>query len=154
MKTLTDRDANRVDFTPRRTTIRELGRLTPPSKRPYDRRAGVAERQLFCIEAWIVEPPRPQEDGDLHVALQQVGDTTARMLVEIPDVRCATVCSSPYAAAFAQARLTMERALKSWKGDSLRVRVVGVGFFDRNHGQFGAARNFFELHPVLAVSFP
>jgi hypothetical protein len=31
------------------------------------------------------------------------------------------------------------------------VRVTGVGFFDRNHGQVGAAPNLIELHPVLAI---
>jgi hypothetical protein len=29
--------------------------------------------------------------------------------------------------------------------------VTGVVFFDRNHGQIGAAWNGVELHPVLAV---
>jgi hypothetical protein len=29
------------------------------------------------------------------------------------------------------------------------VRVTGVLFFDFPHGQFGHARNYAELHPVL-----
>jgi hypothetical protein len=76
------------------------------------------------------------------------------MIAEIPEVRCATVCASRYAAAFAAARETAERRLATWDTDTLRVRIVGVGFFDRNHGQTGAAPNYFELHPVLAVQFP
>ena len=90
----------------------------------------------------------------MHLVLAGIEDSTTRMIAEIPDVRCSTVCASPYAAAFAQARQAMERRLATWKTDTLRVRLVGVGFFDRNHGQFGAAPNFFELHPVLAVQFP
>ena len=35
----------------------------------------------------------------------------------------------------------------------IRVEVTGIGFFDRNHGQVGAAPNFVELHPVLALRF-
>jgi len=33
------------------------------------------------------------------------------------------------------------------------IRVTGVGFFDYTHWQPGAARNGFELHPVLTVEF-
>ena len=30
---------------------------------------------------------------------------------------------------------------------------TGVGFFDRDHGQTGAAPNNIELHPVLSIRF-
>jgi hypothetical protein len=33
------------------------------------------------------------------------------------------------------------------------VRLTGVGFFDRAHGQTGSAPNVIELHPVLKVEF-
>jgi hypothetical protein len=33
----------------------------------------------------------------------------------------------------------------------IRVRITGVGFFDRLHGQMGVAPNGIELHPVLDV---
>jgi hypothetical protein len=33
------------------------------------------------------------------------------------------------------------------------VRLTGVGFFDRAHGQTGAAPNVIELHPVLKVEW-
>jgi hypothetical protein len=34
-----------------------------------------------------------------------------------------------------------------------RARITGVGFFDRDHGQTGAAPNVIELHPVLKVEW-
>jgi len=34
-----------------------------------------------------------------------------------------------------------------------RVRLTGVGFFDRAHGATGAAPNVIELHSVLQVEF-
>ena len=34
-----------------------------------------------------------------------------------------------------------------------KVRITGVGFFDRLHGQTGGAPNGIELHPVLGVKF-
>lgn len=33
------------------------------------------------------------------------------------------------------------------------ARITGVGFFDRAHGQTGAAPNVFELHPVLKIEW-
>ncbi len=33
----------------------------------------------------------------------------------------------------------------------VRVRVTGVLYFDRVHGQIGVAPNGVELHPVLAI---
>lgn len=154
VKTLSDRDVSRINFTPRRSTVRALARLRPPTARPADRRTSVAERRVYCIEALITEIPRPQEDGDLHVILSDPVDPENTIIAELPDPRCPAVCASPLAAALGSARRKLERQLATWSTDTLRVVIVGVGFFDRNHGQLGAAPNFFELHPVLAVVFP
>jgi hypothetical protein len=36
---------------------------------------------------------------------------------------------------------------------AIPVRVTGVGFFDRPHGQTGRATNGIELHPILSIEF-
>jgi hypothetical protein len=38
--------------------------------------------------------------------------------------------------------------------DATPAVVIGVGFFDRSHGQTGNAPNILELHPVLGITFP
>jgi hypothetical protein len=39
--------------------------------------------------------------------------------------------------------------------DPVRVRITGVGFFDKVHGQMGVSLlNGIELHPVLKIEFP
>ena len=38
-------------------------------------------------------------------------------------------------------------------GGDVPVRLTGVGFFDRAHGQTGRARNQIEIHPVLEIAF-
>lgn len=38
-------------------------------------------------------------------------------------------------------------------GNGMRVRITGVGFFDRPHGQTGRGRNQIEIHPVLDIDF-
>ena len=152
VKTLTDRDRHMIDFNVRPTTVRALGSLRVPSARPQDRRASVHERRVYCVEAWLLYAS-PQEDGDLHLALLDVGDETSEMVAEIPEPRCTVVCRSPYASVFATARATVERRLATDTTGLLRVVVAGVGFFDRKHGQSGAAANYFELHPVLSIRF-
>jgi hypothetical protein len=44
-------------------------------------------------------------------------------------------------------------ATTSFKTANLPVRVIGVGFFDFQHGQTGVAPNAIELHPLLDISF-
>lgn len=152
VKTLLDRDAHRVDFVPRRSTIAALRQLRRPQRRAPDARNSVHERRVYCVEALIVEV-RPQDDGDLHVLLRDPDDKS-EMIVEVPDSRCQNVCRSPWVDVFSTARKQLEDRLRTWNTDTLRVVVTGVGFFDRNHGQLGAAPNWFELHPVLSVRFP
>ena len=31
--------------------------------------------------------------------------------------------------------------------------IVGVGFFDSDHGQTGVAPNAIEIHPILSITF-
>ena len=37
--------------------------------------------------------------------------------------------------------------------DPTPARITGVGFFDRSHGQTGAAPNVIELHTVLKIEW-
>ena len=39
----------------------------------------------------------------------------------------------------------------SWSYLRGRVQLVGVGFWDEQHGQTGVAPNAIELHPVLSI---
>ena len=57
---------------------------------------------------------------------------------------------------FAKAREVVREILAAPNptDEPIVVRVTGVGFFDRNHGQTGVAQNLIELHPVLDVEFP
>lgn len=153
VKILADRGAHSVDFTPRRATVAALGRLSRPNRRPTASRVSDAERRVYCVEAWIVEA-RPQGDGDLHLILRDPADRRSQMIAEVPEAACRNVCRSPWAEVFATARSHVEARLRTWQTDTLRVVITGVGFFDRDHGQIGAAPNLIELHPVLTVRFP
>ena len=153
VKTLTDRDRDRIDFAVRPTTVAALGRLRPPARRDPARRSSIHERRVYCVEAYIIDA-RPQDDGDIHLSLIDAIDGRSEMIAEVPEPRCTGVCRSPYVEVFGRVRQQVERQLARWTSDTLRVILVGVGFFDRNHGQSGAAPNWFELHPILAIREP
>src|SRR5260221_2717633 len=77
------------------------------------------------------------------------------MIVEIPSPSCVGA-SSPFTQAIAKVRATFDgklRATSSFQSVSIPVKVTGVGFFDRIHGQTGVAPNGIELHPVLDLVF-
>ena len=154
VKTLSDPDRHRVRVEPVFTTVESLAALPRPSERPHDRRVAPTETTIFCVEGMIYDVPRPQADGDIHVVVAGLEDSIVSLIAEIPDPRCYLVCSSGFAHLFATARERLEAKLRVWATDTLRVRIAGVGFFDRNHGQLGPAPNFIELHPVLAIEFP
>jgi hypothetical protein len=40
---------------------------------------------------------------------------------------------------------------RGFKRAHATVKIVGVGFFDKIHGQRGVAPNGIELHPVLGI---
>jgi hypothetical protein len=110
IKTLTDRDRDRIDFTVRPATVAALGRLRAPASRHPTRRNSVHERRVYCVEAFVIEA-RPQEDGDLHLSLIDAEDGRSEMIAEVPDPRCDGVCRSPYAAVFGRVRQHVEGKL-------------------------------------------
>jgi hypothetical protein len=86
-------------------------------------------------------------DGDFHIGIAGPDAPSARMIVEIPAPREGR--SSGLAETFRRAR----RDVRRHGAKGRLIRVTGVGFLDYTHWQPGAARNGFELHPVLAIEF-
>lgn len=151
MKTLSDAERARVDLTPMPTTIATLGATPLPTEAPLGRAAPV-ELTTYQVEAYLAGFD-DEADGDVHLVLVDPVVPDARLIAEIPDPECAGACASGLAEAYARARAALQAAVTRPNPDDrpVRLRVTGVGFFDRNHGQLGAAPNYIELHPVLAV---
>src|SRR5262249_14996738 len=90
-----------------------------------------------------------EADSDYHLIL---ASGNATMIAEMPLVGCTAGAQHRYA--MTASRTELERALggpvgSSWIHPSLSARGTGVLFFDFPHGQFGHARNYAELHPVI-----
>jgi hypothetical protein len=153
VKTLSDPDTRRVRLIPVATTVESLAALPRPRYLPSYGRSGPTETTIFCVEGWLKDFTT-EPDFDIHVIVGGLDDTTATIIAEFPDARCSGVCASGFRQLMASARQALERKLGTFSTDTLRVRIMGVGFFDRPHGQYGAAPNNIELHPVLGIEFP
>lgn len=93
--------------------------------------------------------PGGRPDHDDHLVLRDPA-SGAVMVAELPDPVCVGR-SSPLLPAVTASRAAFDaaRATTRWRSTSTRVSLRGVGFFDDDHGQTGAAPNGVELHPVL-----
>jgi len=78
------------------------------------------------------------------------------MVIEFTDPQCRNVCSSESLEQMRQARADFvaqfgEPTSKFKKPDGkVIIEIVGIGFFDRLHGQKGMAPSGIEIHPVLS----
>ena len=152
IKTLSDPEADRVDRTPAPTTVEALGVLPRPARTPQLSRVSPVEFTTYQIDAFL-GGIRHESDGDVHLILFGMKNQRASMVAEIPDPFCSGACTSGLSAGFAKARAILDQILAEPNptDQPIVVRVTGVGFFDRNHRQIGAAPNIIELHPVLTL---
>ncbi|GIW52024.1 MAG: hypothetical protein KatS3mg082_3268 [Nitrospiraceae bacterium] len=151
VKTLSDPERELVDLRPVQTTVESLAAL-PREPGGDFWRGGDAERQVFEVEAYLAGWGL-EADQDLHVILAGMTDQRTTMIAEIPDPECAGACQSGFAWEFAAARTALLACLERPNPEDrpIRVRVRGIGFFDREHGEAGNAPNYIELHPVLRL---
>jgi hypothetical protein len=132
VKTLQDRP----QLLPIRTvTLRFLVTRPTPAHLPSARLP--FEHHVYRVVA-AVTLIRPEDDGDYHLVLSDHGLT---MIAETPMLTCTSRATPTLRARMQAAR----RAIRLCR----RAAVIGVAFFDYDHGQTGVAPNAIELHPVL-----
>jgi hypothetical protein len=158
VKTLSDMDRDCVSLRPTDATVEQLAGLAPERPRPGGVRARPAECTVYRVEAFMAAwdtVMRRENDRDYHVVLFDRVNQRVSLIAEIPNPECADACRSGLAQKYAEARAALEEGVRRPNPRDLpiRVRVTGVGFFDRAHGQIGRAPNGFELHPVLSIEF-
>jgi hypothetical protein len=133
------------------TTIGHLRSLRPPAVLPRLSRVPPVETTVWAVDGVLLRY-KVEEDSDVHVVLADASGHT--MIVELPAPQCVSA-SSPFLPAIKTMRAAFTARFHPthyWQRPRLRVHVVGVGFFDRPHGQIGAAPNYLELHPVLSLT--
>src|SRR5207302_229132 len=120
-------------------TVEELIRIPrPPDMTPptidfpnyQGRRRGPVEMTVWRIEAQVIAL-KQEQDGDYHLVLQGASGQTM----------------------VAEGDLKLGPTFKT-QVTPTRVRVTGVGFFDKIHGQMGVSLlNGIELHPILKIEW-
>lgn len=119
-----------------RTTVLALTNRPAPSPLPDTRLP--FEHHVFRVVAQVVLI-RKEADHDYHLVLQAQGRT---MIAEAADPACA-----PQAFPLRRRQMAgVRRVIRL-----CRAVIVGVAFFDFQHGQTGVARNGIELHPILGL---
>ena len=148
VKTLSDADRDKVDFTPKEATVGWLVSQEHPAQSPADQRIGPIETQTYKVRARLISY-KLEQDRDFHIVIADVEDPGKTMIAEIPSPDCAGACASGHVEEFRRARAVIMEFSNQAPG--VTVVVTGVGFFDFLHGQTGAAPNGIELHPVFKI---
>src|SRR6266853_6400131 len=152
VKTVTDKDAAKVQETPTPGTINQLRQIAAPinpNLRP-DSRYSPTELTTYEVTGYITLI-KAEADQDYHIVLAD--DAGRTMIVESTHPDCAL--KSRFKTEIDQARVALDQAFKGPITKPMKMRklvtVTGVGFFDHIHGQTGVAPNGIELHPILQV---
>jgi hypothetical protein len=152
VKTLSDADAARaVEGDPQHATVRDLLNLRPPAWSRNSPR--FPEEVQYVVEGSILAY-KLEPDSDIHVI---IGSDHVTMVVEFPRPDCVPrLAARPL---LDHARNQLLRILPRLPDSTARqtpqpipVRIRGVLFFDKSHGQIGGTWNGAELHPVLEIT--
>jgi hypothetical protein len=138
-----------------KTTISALNQITGHCNtgmtlgRTYSEEFQVHELRGFVIFV------RHEDDQDFHIAVREdENEESPTMIVEVVDPGCNGARDSSelsrLQAAHDQLMEISSNDPTTLEGQWIRVR--GVGFFDRAHGQVGLAESCIELHPVLEIT--
>jgi len=149
VKTATDADASKITAAPMDTTIADLDSFQAPAN-PTTRTAPV-EETTYRVHATLTLY-KVEADSDYHLVLSDHGHT---MIAEIAAPACVGA-NGALRGQMSAARAAFDAHFRPAPGThrvNVAVTVIGVGFFDRLHGQSGVAPNGVELHPVESIVF-
>lgn len=152
VKTLTDVGAKKVKFKPIKTTIDSLRKIVPNQKVGNTTKRFGTEFYTYEIVCKVREY-RMEDDGDYHLVLVDVSDTSKTMIGEIPDPSCPSVAKSGKANTFVKVRTFFKDSVAVKKNVTKQgvYKITGVVFFDKKHRQLGLSPNGIELHPILSI---
>ena len=162
IKTLDDAGVNHISNTPKTATISAMNALAVPAGFNANNdtsRYTPVEFEKFTIDA-LVTGFKEESDRDFHIVIADPNHTSVTMIAEIPDPQCSTMKVSGHAQEIASVRNAFTACFGAPPAGgqfkklakSVRVQIMGIGFFDRLHGQTGVAKNGIELHPAMSIT--
>jgi hypothetical protein len=151
VKTLADSCAKDINFNPKSSTIEKLISIKPGRKIGNSTPRFGLEYNTFTITCKIREY-RIEDDGDKHLVLVSLIDSTKTMIGEIPNLACDTTNKNLFKPKFDSCMKEFnKRVMRHQKVEPGLYRIFGVLFFDKIHGQLGVAPNGVEIHPILSI---
>ena len=163
---------------PQSTTLHDLVLLPRPVLPTDEITRTIQERSVWVIEGRLVkfkQETGKTGDSDFHLVISDetllysaggAGSTTSphSIIAEVPDPACiggrngSVTGPSQFQSQLVSVRekfvQQFPKVLSGWNdAGGIPVRLTGVAFFDRPHGQVGRALNGLELHPLLAIEF-
>jgi hypothetical protein len=117
-------------------------------------RAGQAEFTIWVLTATLLKK-KNEDDQDYHLVIKS---GTRKMIAEIPSPDCLDSTPEPIKSMVIQARSDFDTWFDQQPDKvnlNTRVRITGMGFFDRVHGnaEGQVKKNGIELHPVIKIEF-
>lgn len=178
VKVGSDAAASQISLTPVPIGLHQLIALPRPQLPSDDTTRLSQERTVYAVDGRLIrfklESGRTG-DRDYHLVISDDtlqyspggSSTTASphsFIAEIVDPDCVPgrhgppTTTSIFATQLAAVRTAFEQRFTTITGGwneagGIPVRVTGVGFFDRPHGQVGRAVNGIEIHPVIDITF-
>ena len=151
VKTLTDVNESNVNYTPINTTIKTLVNIPFQQTLEKNTPRFVIELNTYSIRCHIREY-KLSDDGDYHLVLEDLSDPSITMIGEIPDPYCSSVNQSKHISEFTKARNDFQNSLLvTGQVDTSVYLITGPVFYDKVHGQLGAAPDAIEIHPILSI---
>lgn len=146
------------DNTPVRSSIKVLTQITRPNNSAWHNKRADEENRVVRVTAYVIAFGKEDNDRDYHLILKSTTcDST--LIAEIPDPTCSKIQGFPgLIAKYTLARTFAENNIDATPtGDikplatPLKVRIVGVPFFDKTAHGNGHAFNGIEIHPILEI---
>lgn len=174
VKVAADDDASNIDLADvTDLTVQELNKIDEPGDLPKDEvTRHPAEKRILRVVGRLVEY-RNEADKDYHLIITDGGKFTPggtktkatgrSFIAEIPHPDCVAGAKLPrntrshFQDELVAARNAFDESpatdIGQKKEMDIPVRITGLAFFDRPHGQTGRAKNNLEIHPILSIEF-
>lgn len=154
VKALLDKESSKIKWGTNKTTVKAMSKLVQlfPKDKKFDKKIRFGyEFNVYELKCRIREF-RKEEDGDYHLVLMDINDTTCTIVGEIVNPECPDLVGSQYMGAFKNTREEFEM-FKLPKNKVMEgvYTITGVCFFDFVHGQLGVAPNGVEIHPIMDI---
>lgn len=175
VKVAADDAASRIDAAAiEDVTVRQLNGIVEPTDLPRDEDTRhPSEKRVLRVTGRLVEY-RNEADKDYHLIITddsrkftqggtKTKPTGTSFIAEIPHPDCvpgkklALSTKSHFETQLREVRRTFDQGPAADIGPKkeldVPVRITGLAFFDRPHGQTGRAKNNLEIHPILNIEF-